>query len=778
MNRFKDVSLRIKMFGGFGVVLVLLLGVMLIYQYTVSSTSNSFDNLLQYEVRLAEQAKTVEYLTVESRRNEKDFLLRLDRGYVTQHEKTVATLMAEIEKMGELARRAGYAEHADMALQMITYVKEYDDAFHQTVASWDVKGLNRTSGLQGKFNEIGRLMHEEMQRFAVDDLQIAILKMRRAETSYLRTRGSADERALREAIKNYEELLVASSCEEKSKKAQLAGLEAYKEAVRKNTEVYDVLEREEYNQEMDAAARSIEIAHRDIYVPGAGFLMLGIQRDVNAYLLHGEKEAVELVYKNLSNLVIAFESAGVLLDYVDSAERNVLEFRTAFDALLAEDDNINRSREMMRNAVRKIEPIVGAIATLSNQKKEERAATAKTRARTLSFIAIITSLIAVVLGLSLGYTITHSITTPLREAVEMANRIAQGDLTATAEVRSRDETGQLIQALNDSTLNLAEMIDKVKSRSSMVASSSEELSDVAGTMSRSAEEMTVEANTASNGTEEMLMNVNMMASAVEELSMNMASVSSGAEQMSQSMNSVAVAIEEMSVSINGVAGNAREAAEVASLAMDRSVAATQTMNALGLAAKAIGKVTEVIKRIAEQTNLLALNATIEAASAGEAGKGFAVVAKEIKELANQSAQAAEEIAGKIEGVQENTMEAVQVISSVSEIINSINAAVADISQSVEEQTRAANEIASNVGEADRSAGNIAAAIAEISLGANEMSKTAGESARGIGRVAETIRGVRTASGNTSSGAVKVNDASEELSRVAGELQDLVGKFKV
>jgi methyl-accepting chemotaxis protein len=186
----------------------------------------------------------------------------------------------------------------------------------------------------------------------------------------------------------------------------------------------------------------------------------------------------------------------------------------------------------------------------------------------------------------------------------------------------------------------------------------------------------------------------------------------------------------------------------------------------------------VIKRIAGQTNLLALNATIEAASAGEAGKGFAVVANEIKELANQSARAAEDIARRIDGVQVNTAEAVDVIASISDIIKKINESSMIITKSVEQQTLSANEISGNVQQANSGTNNIASAIAEIANGANDMAKSAAEAAKGVNEVSSNIQGVSEAAKYSSAGAQQVDVSAADLAKMAGEIQKMVGKFKV
>jgi len=202
------------------------------------------------------------------------------------------------------------------------------------------------------------------------------------------------------------------------------------------------------------------------------------------------------------------------------------------------------------------------------------------------------------------------------------------------------------------------------------------------------------------------------------------------------------------------------------------------MNNLGIAAKEIGQVTDVIKKIADKTNLLALNATIEAASAGEAGKGFAVVASEIKELANQSAASADDIARRIEGIQGETNNAVNVISDVSNIIVKINQSVEAIAGHVGQQTKASNEIARNVAQANTGAKRVAGAIAEVAKGSRDIARNASEAAAGATNVSQNVVGMRESARKSSESASQVNGSAENLSKMAEQLRTVMSKFKV
>jgi methyl-accepting chemotaxis protein len=376
--------------------------------------------------------------------------------------------------------------------------------------------------------------------------------------------------------------------------------------------------------------------------------------------------------------------------------------------------------------------------------------------------------------------LTRVISKSVRRVVKRLKNIAEGegDLVSRLEVGARDEMGELSESFNLFVDKICMMIKEIAATARELSSSSSDFLELSGHLSEGSDKMYEISNTVSIATEEVSMNITSMAAATEEMSVNVQSVSSSAEQMSRNMSAVASAAEEMSAAINEIHIHARKGADVSAEALKMANAATSTMNILGKAAKEIGRVTVFIKRIAEQTNLLSLNASIEAASAGNAGKGFAVVANEIKELSAKSALAAEDIAKRIEGVQKNTVEAVRVIGKFSGVINSMNELSSVMRKAAEQQKLASNEISANVHQADAGVSSIAAAIAQVARGANDISQNAGEAAKGANDVASNIQGLNNTANDLNIAARQVNATAEELSDASGQLQKLVGKFKV
>ena len=218
---------------------------------------------------------------------------------------------------------------------------------------------------------------------------------------------------------------------------------------------------------------------------------------------------------------------------------------------------------------------------------------------------LIAGVLAIALAVFLAVTIIRSITRPLAQAVQAADRVAAGDLSGTIAVQSQDETGQLLSALQRMQQSLVATVTTVRSNSESVASASAQIA---------------------SGNNDLSARTEQQASALEE---------------------TAASMEELGSTVRPNADNARQANQ---LAVNASRVAQQggevvaevvtTMKGINDSSQQIADIIGVIDGIAFQTNILALNAAVEAARAGEQGRGFAVVASEVRSLAGRSAEAA------------------------------------------------------------------------------------------------------------------------------------------
>ena len=286
---------------------------------------------------------------------------------------------------------------------------------------------------------------------------------------------------------------------------------------------------------------------------------------------------------------------------------------------------------------------------------------------------------ALVLGLMVIVWLTSSITRPLHAAVEVAKRLAEGDLTAHIEVTSRDETGQLLSAMQNMVAKLSQIIGEVRGSADALSSASEEVSATAQSMSQASSEQ---------------------AASVEE-------TSASVEQMSASINQNA----ENAKVTNGMAEGASKQAKDGGLAVDETVKAMKSI------ADKIG----IIDDIAYQTNLLALNAAIEAARAGEHGKGFAVVAAEVRKLAERSQVAAQEIGEVAKGSVNLAERAGKLLDEIVPAIGKTSDLVQEISAASEEQSSGVAQINTAMGQLNQITQQNASSSEELAATAEEMS---------------------------------------------------------
>jgi methyl-accepting chemotaxis protein len=334
---------------------------------------------------------------------------------------------------------------------------------------------------------------------------------------------------------------------------------------------------------------------------------------------------------------------------------------------------------------------------------------------------IITLAVALAAGTGFAMYLAWLMVTPLRRVVAVLGATAEGDLTQTVGADSRDEIGQMADALDRATARLRTTIGMVGHTSFGLATSADELALSATRISGSAGQASTEAATASVA----------------------------AEQISRNVQTVAAASEEMGSSIREIATNAGDAARVAKDAVGIAQDANTIVGQLGQASTEIGAVVKTITAIAEQTNLLALNATIEAARAGEAGKGFAVVAGEVKDLAQETAKATGDISHRVEAIQANTHAAVQAIVNIARVIEQINQYSTTIASAVEEQTSVTNEISRNITQA----------------------------ATGATTIAANITAVATATTAATTDVAATSSAADQLAATATQLQHVVAQFR-
>ena len=355
---------------------------------------------------------------------------------------------------------------------------------------------------------------------------------------------------------------------------------------------------------------------------------------------------------------------------------------------------------------------------------------------TTRMLAIMIGLsVAVIIGLVMTW-LNNKINAPLSKAVEVANALAGGDLTARIDTDSRDEIGDLMRAIKGMVEKLKAMITTIKASADSVASASEELSASSEQMSRGVAEQSGRASQIATSTAEM-------SQTVIDVAKNASNIASSANDTASIANEGATTVDKSVEEVNEIADTVGES--------------SRRIISLGERSKQIGDIINVIKDIADQTNLLALNAAIEAARAGEQGRGFAVVADEVRKLAERTAKATSEISGMIGGIQNEVDGAV---ASMDEATNKVGLGVKNVTMA----GVSLNNIVQSVN-------GLQAMIQQIASATEEMS-TVSET------ISSDIETIANVSNETSSSSGQIAQSASDLARLSADLQKVVGQFRV
>ncbi|MFM4804086.1 methyl-accepting chemotaxis protein [Aeromonas bivalvium] len=352
-------------------------------------------------------------------------------------------------------------------------------------------------------------------------------------------------------------------------------------------------------------------------------------------------------------------------------------------------------------------------------------------------ILLVSLAIAVGMGL-LGMVLAGSVSRPLNELARLFRELGSGDgdLTQRLKVDGRDELSEVARGFNNFVAKIHGSIEQVASNSRQLASTAAQVAEQAQLTQHNCtaqRDRTVQVATA----------IHEMGATVSEIAGNASLAADVARQANEQADAGAGVVAQAR---HGIVGLSDELESVSGV-----------IGSLAGQTDAIGSILDTIRSISEQTNLLALNAAIEAARAGEQGRGFAVVADEVRNLASRSAASTEEIQKMIDGLQAQSARAVSAMAEGH-----------GQSLTVVNQADAANE----------ALGQITAHITQISDMNIQVATATEEQSSVVGEINRNVEDINQLTMETTDIAHQLTASSRSLQQLSGELDQLVGNFRL
>ncbi|WP_165840134.1 methyl-accepting chemotaxis protein [Motiliproteus coralliicola] len=401
------------------------------------------------------------------------------------------------------------------------------------------------------------------------------------------------------------------------------------------------------------------------------------------------------------------------------------------EQMLAVVDQMVQQEEAL---VHQLEELVHEIGQFTEHAAREALAHEQSALTTLISIAVGSILLGIILSLVIVRDIWREIGHEPRALNQIAQSIADGDLTM--EAPDKANALGVYGALGTMLINLKTLIEGIQVGGEHVASSSQELAAVT-------EQTNQNLSSQHQSTDQVATAITEMSSAVEEVARN---TTDAADAANEATNQVSQSSALVGQTVEGVQSLAQQLQDTMSVIGDLEQGATE-----------ISSILDVIKGIADQTNLLALNAAIEAARAGEQGRGFAVVADEVRSLAKSTQESAAEIENMIVRVQASANQSVGAMRQGTEQAEQV------LVQS-EQVTAALDQVQSAVGA-------ISDMNTQIASAAEEQKAVAEDVSRNINEIA-------TMAMENGEGSKQLTATSEELSQLAQQLQSQIRQFRL